>query len=69
MYIDIRYIEPLIKNCIPPQKIYKNTRRLRTVLEVELYFPGFKAFIDYINQDIIRNEDSMNILFTRINIR
>lgn len=29
------------------------TRRLRTVEEVELYFPGFKAFIDFTEQEIL----------------
>ena len=40
-------MEPIVKSCIPlPQKLYNITRRLRTVQEVEIYFPGFKAFID-----------------------
>lgn len=52
---DIRYMEPVVKNCIPlPQKLYNITRRLRTVEEVELYFPGFKAFIDSTEQEIPR---------------
>ena len=38
---DIRYMEPIVSSCIPlPQKLYNITRRLRTVEEVELYFPG-----------------------------
>ncbi len=50
---DVRYMEPIVKSCIPlPQKIYNVTRRLRTVDEVELYFPGFKAFIDSTEQEI-----------------
>jgi hypothetical protein len=37
---DIRYMEPLVSSCIPlPQKLYNLTRRLRTVQEVEIYFP------------------------------
>ena len=50
---DIRYMEPIVKSCILlPQKLYNTTRRLRTVQEVELYFPGFKAFIDSTEQEI-----------------
>ena len=52
---DIRYMEPIVKSCIPlPQKLYNITRRLRTVQEVEIYFPGFKAFIDSTEQEIQR---------------
>ncbi|HET7344382.1 MAG TPA: transposase family protein [Nitrososphaeraceae archaeon] len=48
-------LEPLIKLCIPlPKKLYKRTRRLRTIDEVEEYFPGFKAFIDSSEQEIPR---------------
>ncbi|MBV9667040.1 MAG: transposase family protein [Nitrososphaeraceae archaeon] len=40
----------LVKRCVPLQKkLYKCTGRrgrLRTIDEVEEYFPGFKAFID-----------------------
>jgi hypothetical protein len=51
-------MEPVVKNCIPlPQKLYNITRRLRTVQEVELYFPGFKAFIDCTEQEIQRPKD------------
>jgi DDE superfamily endonuclease len=44
---DIAILEPLIKRCIPLpiKKLYKHVRRrLRTIDEVEQYFPGFKAF-------------------------
>jgi hypothetical protein len=52
---DISMLEPLIKLCIPlPKKLYKRTRRLRTIDEVEEYFPGFKAFIDSSEQEIPR---------------
>jgi hypothetical protein len=37
-----------------PKKLYKRTRRLRTIDEVEEYFPGFKAFIDSTEQEIPR---------------
>ncbi len=33
-----------------PQKIYNITKRLRTVDEVEQYFPGFLAFTDCTEQ-------------------
>ena len=52
---DIRYMEPIVSSCIPlPQKLYNITRRLRTVQEVEIYFPGFQAFIDSTEQEIQR---------------
>jgi hypothetical protein len=55
---DISIIEPLIKLCVPlPKKLYKRTRRLRTIDEVERYFPGFKAFIDSSEQEIPRPEN------------
>ena len=42
--------------CVPlPKKLYKRTRRLRTIDEVEEeHFPGFKAFIDSSEQEIPR---------------
>jgi hypothetical protein len=52
---DISILEPLVKRCIPlPKKLYKRSRRLRTIDEVEKYFPGFKAFIDSTEQEIPR---------------
>ena len=52
---DIRMLEPLVKECIPiPKKVYEGARRARTIEEVELYFPGFKAFIDGTEQEIPR---------------
>jgi Helix-turn-helix of DDE superfamily endonuclease/DDE superfamily endonuclease len=52
---DISILEPLIKLCVPlPKKLYKRTRRLRTIDEVEEYFPGFNAFIDSSEQEIPR---------------
>ena len=52
---DICMLEPLVKWCIPlPKKLYKRSRRLRTIDEVEEYFPGFKAFIDSTEQEIPR---------------
>ncbi len=44
---DIQKIEGLIRKCLPiPQKIYRITKRLKTLEEVERYFPGFLSFID-----------------------
>src|SRR5437764_3846287 len=58
VYRDISIIEPLVKWCVPlPKKLYKRTGRrgrLRTIDEVEEYFPGFKAFIDSTEQEIPR---------------
>jgi len=52
---DIRYMEPVVESCIPlPEKLYNITRRLRTLEEVEIYFPEFKAFIDFTEQEIQR---------------
>lgn len=55
---DISILEPLIKRCVPlPKKLYKRSRRLRTIDEVEQYFPGLKAFIDATEQEIPRPEN------------
>src|SRR3954453_15285580 len=55
VYRDISILEPLIKLCVPlPKKLYKRTRRARTIDEVEAYFPGFKAFVDSTEQEIPR---------------
>lgn len=56
---DIQKIEPLIRQCIPiPQKVYKTTKRLRTLEEVGQHFPGFIAFTDCTEQQIPRPENS-----------
>jgi DDE superfamily endonuclease len=53
VYRDISILEPLIKLCVPlPKKLYKRSRRARTIDEVEGYFPGFKAFVDSTEQEI-----------------
>jgi hypothetical protein len=58
---DIQKIESLIRECVPiPQKIYKKTKRLRNLEEVEQYFPGFLAFIDCTEQQIPRPTDKHN---------
>ncbi len=42
---DISMMEPLIKECIPlPKKIYKRTRRLRTIDEVEELLSWIQGF-------------------------
>ena len=52
---DIQKIESLIRQCLPiPQKIYNITKRLRTVDEIEHYFPGFLVFIDSTEQQLPR---------------
>jgi hypothetical protein len=52
---DIQKIERLVRQCLPiSQKIYSITKRLKTLDEVERYFPGFLAFIDYTEQQIPR---------------
>ena len=51
----ISMLEPLVKLCVPlPKKLYKRTRRARTIDEVEEYFPGFKVFIDATEQEVPR---------------
>ena len=71
---DMSIIEPLVKRCIPlPKKLYKRTRRLRTIDEVEEeYFPGFKAFIDSSEQEIqgqrTKGRGKVTILVKRRNI-
>ena len=56
---DSTILESLVKECIPlPKKIYKRTKRLRTIDEVEEYFPGFKAFIDSTEQEIPRPKNN-----------
>lgn len=56
---DLSILEPLVMQCVPlPMKLYNSTRittrRLRTIEEVEEYFPGFQAFIDSTEQEIPR---------------
>jgi hypothetical protein len=48
----------IVRKCLPiPQKIYNKTKRLKTLEEVEKYFPGFMAFIDCTEQQIPRPVD------------
>ncbi len=51
---DIQKIESLIRQCVPiPQKTYQITKRLKTLEAVEKYFPGFLAFTDCTEQQLI----------------
>jgi len=55
---DIQKIEKLIRQSLPiPQKIYNITKRLKTLDEIEQYFPGFLSFIDSTEQQIPRPVD------------
>ncbi len=55
VYRDIHMLESLVKKYIPfPKKLYSMSRRARTMEEVELYFPGFRTFIDATEQEIPR---------------
>ena len=55
VFMDIRYLESLVNECLPlPKKVQKLTRRLRTIEEVEQFFPGFKAFVDATEQEVPR---------------
>jgi len=52
---NIRHLTRLVKKCIPlPQKVHKRVRKLRTIEEVEEYFPEFKAIVDGTEQEIPR---------------
>ena len=51
---DIRYLEPLVRECLPLPKKIQKLKRLRTIEEVEQFFPGFKAFVDATEQEIPR---------------
>ncbi len=49
-----------------PQKLYKITKRLQTLEEVEQYFPGFLAFVDWTEQQIPRpiNKNKRKIFYS-----
>jgi hypothetical protein len=58
VYRNIQKIENLVRQYVPiPQKIYNKTKRLKTIEEVEKYFPGFLAFIDSTEPPIPRPAD------------
>ena len=57
---DREKIEGLIRLCLPiPQKLYNITKRLKSIEEVEQYFPGFIAFIDCTEQPIPRPKNRL----------
>jgi hypothetical protein len=52
---DIRTLEPLVREVLPlPKKQNDKVKRLQTVEEIEVMFPGFKAFLDATEQEIPR---------------
>ena len=52
---DIRTLEPLVCEVLPlPKKQNDKVKRLQTVEEIEVMFPGFKAFLDATEQEIPR---------------
>jgi hypothetical protein len=54
---NMQKIEPLVRKCVPiPQKMYKITKRIRTLEDVEQCFPGFIAFVDCTEQQVPRPE-------------
>ncbi len=55
---DIRYLESIMGESIPPpKKLHGQVKRLGTI-EVERYFPGFKAFVDATEQEIPRPKNA-----------
>jgi DDE superfamily endonuclease/Helix-turn-helix of DDE superfamily endonuclease len=51
----IRKLEPIVSESLPlPKKQQNKLRRLQTVDEIEVMFPGFKAFLDATEQEIPR---------------
>lgn len=52
---DVKYIEPVIKKCVPiPEKMTKRTKRIGTIEELLELYPEMKAFIDATEQEIPR---------------
>jgi hypothetical protein len=48
----------MVRQCLPiPQKMYNLTKRLNTSDEVKPYFPGFMAFVDCTEQQMLRPAD------------
>ena len=55
---DIRTLEPLVREVLPlPKKQNDKVKRLQTVEEIEVMFPGFKAFLDATEQEIPRSKN------------
>ena len=58
---DIRNIELLVSDVQPlPKKQTEKVRRLQTVEEIEVMFPGFKAFLDATEQGSQDQRTSIN---------
>ena len=52
---DIRKLEPLVTQVLPlPRKMHEKAKRLEAIEEIEVMFPGFKAFLDSTEQEIPR---------------
>lgn len=52
---DIKYLESVVKQCIPlPEKMKERTRRISTLKELFEYYPEMKAFVDATEQEIPR---------------
>ena len=55
---DIRILEPAVKEVLPlPEKVYRRTRKIGTIEELEEMFPGLRAIIDATEQEIPRPKD------------
>ena len=67
---DIEKIEGLIRECLPiPDKLYRVTKRLKTIEEVEQYFPGFMAFTDCSEQPIPKPKNRLKEKTCTIRVR
>lgn len=52
---NIKYLEPLVKRCIPlPEKLHKRTKKIGTIEELLKYYPEMKAFVDATEHEIQR---------------
>ncbi len=52
---DIKHLEPLVQMCIPlPEKVYRSTKKMKTIDDLMKYYPELKAFIDATEQEIPR---------------
>jgi IS5 family transposase len=52
---NIKYLEPLVKRCIPlPEKVHRRAKKIGTMEELLEYFPELKAIPDATEQEIPR---------------
>lgn len=52
---DIKYLEPLVKQCIPlPEKMRERTKKITTLKELFRHYPEMRAFVDATEQEIPR---------------